>query len=274
MRIHLSSSRCTTSQTVHAERRNMSDSDEIHRRYQNDSYILGCNGGETYWRLLERGWRKRIIWCMDRLHKNHFIERKGHLMGTHGSGGDLQGHKQPLVQTMYGPICGLVCQMQQRRKQNRDGLSRNQCSTMPDNWEEIILIEPSDEDIKLTIKTARRKLEVPMPAAMPCKIQIKSSGATCRNIEKRKTKYSCIVEADESTKELCTNLIKITSLQKGMNSLTHYSLVHKFIPMAQAMQIPNAKAAVVKEWEKLKKFLAWQLTKSQKQERLDRWSKE
>ena len=25
---------------------------------------------------LERGWRKRIIRCMDRLHKIHFIERK------------------------------------------------------------------------------------------------------------------------------------------------------------------------------------------------------
>ena len=28
-------------------------------------------------------------------------------------------------------------------------------------------------------------------------------------------------------------------------------LVHKFIPMPQAMKIPNAKAAVDKEWKKL-----------------------
>ena len=26
---------------------------------------------------------------------------------------------------------------------------------------------------------------------------------------------------------------------KGMNSLNHYNLVHKFIPMAQAMKIPE-----------------------------------
>ena len=31
------------------------------------------------------------------------------------------------------------------------------------------------------------------------------------------------------------------------------SLVHKFIPMPQAMKIPAAKAAVDKEWEKLEK---------------------
>ena len=35
----------------------------------------------------------------------------------------------------------------------------------------IFFFEPNDEEFKLTIKTARRKLEVPMPAAMPCKIR-------------------------------------------------------------------------------------------------------
>ena len=46
-------------------------------------------------------------------------------------------------------------------------------------------IEPSDEEFQLTMKAARRKLEVPMPAAMPCKIQIKCGGETDRNIGKR-----------------------------------------------------------------------------------------
>ena len=37
--------------------------------------------------------------------------------------------------------------------------------------------------------------------------------------------------------------------------------VHKFIPLPQAMKIPAAKAAVDKEWEKLEKISAWNLTK-------------
>ena len=44
----------------------------------------------------------------------------------------------------------------------------------------------------------------------------------------------------------------------------HYSiifLVHKFIPVPQAMKIPAAKAAVDKEWEELEKTSAWNLTK-------------
>ena len=48
---------------------------------------------------------------------------------------------------------------------------------------------------------------------------------------------------------------------KGDKSLQHYNLVHKFVPMHQALKIPAAKAAVDKEWEKLKKIPAWDRTK-------------
>ena len=48
---------------------------------------------------------------------------------------------------------------------------------------------------------------------------------------------------------------------KGENSLQHYNFVHKFILMPQAMKIPAAKSAVDKEWEKLEKISAWNLTK-------------
>ena len=48
---------------------------------------------------------------------------------------------------------------------------------------------------------------------------------------------------------------------KGYSSLHHYNLVHKFIPMPQAMKIQAAKEAVDKEWRKLEKFSAWNLAK-------------
>ena len=52
---------------------------------------------------------------------------------------------------------------------------------------------------------------------------------------------------------------------KGYNSMTHYNLVHKFIPMRQAMKIPDAKEAVDKEWKKLETIPAWNLEKSPEQ---------
>ena len=99
-----------------------------------------------------------------------------------------------------------------------------------------------------------------MPAAMPCKILIKSSRGTHRNIGKRKTKYACVVDADESTRSRLEGAghkpHQDHNTAKGMNSMALYSLVHKFIPMPQAMKIPDAKAAAEKYWEKLKKIPA------------------
>ena len=63
--------------------------------------------------------------------------------------------------------------------------------------------------------------------------------------------------------EIRYRIIMKTILQEKVtiNSLQHYNLVHKFIPMPQAMKIPAAKAAVDKKWEKLEKIPAWDLTK-------------
>ena len=56
-------------------------------------------------------------------------------------------------------------------------------------------------------------------------------------------------------------IMKTILQEKVKNSLQHYNLVHKFNPVPQAMKIPAAKAAVDKEWEKLEKISAWNLTK-------------
>ena len=82
---------------------------------------------------------------------------------------------------------------------------------------------------------------------------------------KLKTKLACILEADESTRmrmgNSVTNYHQDHIAGTGENSFQHYNLVHKFIPMRQAMKIPAAKAAVDKEWETLEKISAWNLTK-------------
>ena len=74
----------------------------------------------------------------------------------------------------------------------------------------------------------------------------------------------CILEASESTRlrmeESLPTYHEDHLAGKGDNSLQQKNLVHKFIPMFQAMKIPVAKAAVDKEWEKLEKIRPWDLT--------------
>ena len=126
----------------------------------------------------------------------------------------------------------------------------------------IYFIDPEDKEFKETIKNARKKLETSVAPAMPCKI-MKNCGSG--GSDKNKTKLECILEANESTRMRMGNSEPHNHEDhiagKGENSLQHYNLVHKFIPMPQAMKIPAAKAAVDKEWEKLEKISAWNLTK-------------
>ena len=72
----------------------------------------------------------------------------------------------------------------------------------------------------------------------------------------------CIVEFHESMRQRAESKIHEDRIAgKGITSMTHYNLVHKFIPMPQAMKIPDAKAAVDKAWKKLETIPAWNLEK-------------
>ena len=128
----------------------------------------------------------------------------------------------------------------------------------------IYFIDLEDKEFKETIKHARKKLETSVAPAMPCKIirSNKNCGSGAPN--NIKIKLACILEASESTRlrvgESLPTYHEDHIAGKGYNSLQHYNLVHKFIPMPHAMKIPAAKA-VDKEWVKLEKISAWNLTK-------------
>ena len=96
-------------------------------------------------------------------------------------------------------------------------------------------------------------------------MQEKSESQTRSKNNDFKCKFACILEASESTRlrmeETLPNYCEGHVAGKGDNSLQHYNLVHKFIPMPQALKIPAAKAAVEKEGEKLEKIPAWVITK-------------
>ena len=133
---------------------------------------------------------------------------------------------------------------------------------MPGNYEEFISLTFVDKEFKETIKNARKKLETQVAPAMLCKTSKNSQHVvTNGKSNETKSKFACILEASESTRlrvgESLPNHHEDHIAGKGDNSLQHYNLVHKFIPMPQAMKIPAAKAAVDKEWEKLEKILAW-----------------
>ena len=131
----------------------------------------------------------------------------------------------------------------------------------------IYFIDPEDKEFKETVQNARKKLETPMAPAMPCKTSKKCKhGEIGGKTNEIKSKLACILEASVSTRlrmeECLPNHHEDHIAGEGDNSLQpFFNLVHKFIPMPQSMKIPAAKAAVDKEWEKLEKIPARNLTK-------------
>ena len=81
----------------------------------------------------------------------------------------------------------------------------------------IFFIE-SDEEFKHTIKNARRKLEIPMPAAMPCKTPVNCRGKPAAALGKTKPNLLVLLMptnlGEYDWKGYRNGIMKITSLQK------------------------------------------------------------
>ena len=86
------------------------------------------------------------------------------------------------------------------------------------------------------------KLEVTMEAAALHEVKNHQCMETCGESGTRKSKHACIMEAHESTRKRSEWTLpkdhEDRIAGKGFNSSSHYNLVHKYIPVPQAMKIP------------------------------------
>ena len=213
---------------------------DVTRKYP---YILRCDVVEKYWRLLECWWRSWIVRYVDWFHKIHCIEWKKHWMDIHAPGGDWRGNKRPQDPTEMWKHMSDASWRKDRETEAR------QCQKFA--W--------------FFLHWSCRWGIQAFYVECSCRLQRFPYTETCCAVGEHKTKYACIVEADETLR------IRMEGSQsqnhedriagKGMNPLTHHNPVRKFIPMPQAMKIPDAKAAVDKECEKFETIPAWDLTK-------------
>ena len=188
---------------------------------------------------------------------------------------DWRENKRPPGLTNDGLKCGNPCQMHPNVKKSKKW-------AVVDNDRRlrgIYFIDPKDEEFKDIVKNAPGKLETPMPAAMPCKTPIcQSSRETRRSLGKHKTKYACIVEADESMRIRLEGgpyrYHKIHIAAKGMNSLTHCNLVQQVYSIASSNENTRCKGSSGKRMGKTRENTGMAADESQQQKWGDRWSKE
>ena len=139
----------------------------------------------------------------------------------------------------------------------------------------IFFIELDCEEFMRVMNNARRKLHIPTPAAMPCRLQLHQHRETCGTFGQHKTKYACIVEANGSTR------IRMEGSQEKNHEDHTAEKRHEFIESLQscAQNFP-APEAMKNTWcfgssvgimGKLEKIPAWQLTKMSETKK--RWFK-
>ena len=157
------------------------------------------------------------------------------------------------------------------------GNRETETRTQPGNRDNSI--DRSDEEYKDITKNARRKSETSKAAAMPCKRAFPRaciretvvSKTEQAKASEAKTRFSCIIEVHFSSRQRIASVTERIHEEhiagKGQNSVFHSNLVRKFIPMPQAMKIPDAKAAVDTEWKKVETIPAWDVKKSQEQKK-------
>ena len=123
----------------------------------------------------------------------------------------------------------------------------------------IYFIHPED-GVQGNHQKREKKLETQMEAATLCKMGTKKRSNKSRVTDDEtqgsnkisKTKHARIVEGHESSRKRLNstppNDHEGRVAERGFNSVNHNNLVRTFIPMPQGMKIPDAKAAVDKEW--------------------------
>ena len=255
--------------TVRADWRIIPDSTEIRWRYQNYRHVVGCDVGEKYWRLLQcygdrelsdtwSGFTRFTIssekppdgctWCGERLTRKQTTSMPDIFWL------EMWQHKSD------------ASKLQEKQKWPTEKPSLDNARRLRD----IYFIDSEDEEFKFTMTNARRKLEIPLPAAMLCKTSsCRSSRETCSTIGEHKTNTIVLLKLtnlwESGWKEFLTEIMKITLQTKAWIHQVTKSCAQIFRCLKK-WKIPDARAEMEKEWEKLEKIPAWNLTKVNKME--------
>ena len=145
----------------------------------------------------------------------------------------------------------------QKKKKHRWAIGKPKLD-IPWKLRGIYFIDPEDGEFKVTIKNTQGRSwryqwrRLCLVSWGHRNVRTCPRGNRRRNqtvpTKSKKTKHACIVEADEFKGKRLGSILPEDHenhiAEKGFNSMSHWTLVHKFVPMPQAMKVPDAKAAV------------------------------
>ena len=206
-------------------------------------------------------WKQsKSVRCLERIHEVQSIKRETSKRMYVVREGDKQKFKPLRDLSICGLKSGRKWDKPLRRKRNKNGQTRSPNSAMLEDWKAYLSLIWKMVNIEKPSKTQGESWMFQWRRQCFAKEDQRSAPAF-RKLKRRvanptrfqKTKHACIVEAHESARQrLESSLPKDHEDRiagKGYDPTTHDNLVHKFIPVPQSMKLPDAKAAVDKEWK-------------------------
>ena len=167
-------------------------------------------------------------------------------MGTHATGGGWRRSKRQPPDYLWPEIWKDISEAAQRKEKRKWACRKTE---EWQRWKIVHFIDPADAEIKETIRTMRGE-----SWKFRCQQQCLARSGKERTrqhvailmLPRQNTQLKPTSLGESVYKELYTKIMKAILQGKGVNSLNHYNLLHKFILMLKAMKIPDAKAAVDK----------------------------
>ena len=127
----------------------------------------------------------------------------------------------------------------------------------------VYFIDPEDKEVKETIKNARKKLEIPVAPAMPCKNPKNNKNCGCGASNKTKSKLACIFGSQWIYKTAYGRIIADSSRRPCCRKRRQFTTaIIWFTNLFQAMKNSRSEGSsgqgMGKNWRKIS---AWNLTK-------------
>ena len=160
-------------------------------------------------------------------------------MDFHGQRGDWQENKRHPDQTLCGQRFGKICLKRRNAKKSKSGLSKNRSSTILENCLVFTSLIQMMKNWRISwrMRAERGSSDASRTALQDSTWEVQGDLSRWKEVQD-KIRLHCW--GDESTrKRMEGSLHKYHEdhiAGKGMNSLSHYNLVHKFIPVPQAMK--------------------------------------
>ena len=151
-----------------------------------------------------------------------------------------------------------------RIERNKTGKTRSHNSTVLEDWEECTSLILQMRSSRMIFCKKKRWESGKDPWHQPCRAREWFTLAPRRWKESRKLKSG--ISWIHKTTTGSSPPTKHEDYIAGKGFRWPITMCRKFIPMPQAMKIPDAKAAVDKEWKKLETIPAWNMEKVKKQE--------